>query len=152
MRTFLLARGPAKPLHVRSNCFLRCFTSYYFLKCNHLPGPGSPYLIPLPSLCSCFLQRNIVRISNVCKHSQALDGKRCLQYLHNILEKRVFVSCNLAESLHYINDKTVKKESPGTLIISLCYKYEAYLSQNRFSGPESAKKPDIQAIVTKYMT
>ena len=62
------------------------------------------------------------------------------------------MSCKLAESLHYINDKTAKRVSPGTLIISLYYKYEAYLSQNRFSGPESTKKSDIQAIVTKYMT
>lgn len=62
------------------------------------------------------------------------------------------MSWKLVESFLCIEGKAEKRGSLGALIISLCYKSEAYLRQNIFAGPEIFKKSDISATVTKYMT
>lgn len=67
MRTFLLARGQQNLFMSGATAFLDASPSYYFLKCSHLPGQALH--TSSPKSVSCFLQRNIVRISNVCKHS-----------------------------------------------------------------------------------
>lgn len=68
--TILLARGPAKPFACWEQLLSWKFHPLsIFLSAIISQAPGSAYLNPLPSLCSCLLQRNIVRISNVYKHS-----------------------------------------------------------------------------------
>lgn len=53
---------------------------------------GSQYLIPFPNPGSCWLQRNIVGISNVYKHSWALEGEKASSVFAESFGKRSFVS------------------------------------------------------------
>lgn len=84
-----------------------------------------------------------MELSNVCKHSQPLKGKEAsLVFAKYFGEKKNLHVLETSRKIFFfcMKGKTAKRRYLGALIISLCYKSEAYLRQNRFAGPEIKKK------------
>lgn len=97
--TFLSAQGPSKAFCMLGEAaLLRASLSECFPKCTHVLVLDSQYLISLPNLWLLLVTKEYCRNLQCLQTFKALEGERLLQYLHNILEKGVFVSWKLVES------------------------------------------------------
>lgn len=97
--TLLLAQGPSKALcMLGAAALLIASLSECFPKCTPVLVLNSQYLIPLPNLWLLLVTKEYCRNLQCLQTFKALEGEGLLQYLHNILEKGVFVSWKLVES------------------------------------------------------